>query len=89
MKLKCDDITFLKSSIFYWYNIIINKNWKRVIVLFCKHKKTFINIFRLFFENTLGWSTVNVYYWGTEKDPVWPGSAASRLGETNVYYIDI
>lgn len=45
---------------------------------------------RVFFENTLKWTTVNAYAWDAsgETNGGWPGKTANRLGETNIYYFD-
>ena len=42
----------------------------------------------VYFENSAGWGSINVYYWGGAETPTWPGVPATDLGN-NIWSAEI
>lgn len=46
------------------------------------------DVITLYFENSLGWESVNAFYWGSSAEqPAWPGISAKYLG-SNIWSFD-
>lgn len=41
----------------------------------------------IYFQNNWLWSDVSCYYWGTDSDPVWPGSPMTKIDNDGTYDI--
>ena len=39
----------------------------------------------VYFTDAMNWGSANVYYWGTNSDPTWPGTAMTVYQESNDY----